>query len=132
MRVCDAWCWLTIGVTVETIGYVARVISANDPTKKMPFILQFVLIILAPVLMAGVIYVLFSRIVFWVVPPESRTFSFIWVPRKWQRPNEPPALNRIADPAFHQLASSLSYSLASTSSRFCCSSSPPCSSRAPT
>lgn len=36
--------------------------------------------------MAGVIYVIFSRIVFWVVPPESRTLRILWVPRRFRNP----------------------------------------------
>lgn len=68
--------------TVEVVGYAARVVSARNPTEKNPYVIQFCLVILAPVLMAGVIYVLFSRIVFWVVPPESRSISLLWVPRK--------------------------------------------------
>jgi hypothetical protein len=67
---------------VEVIGYAARVVSATEPTKKGPYVVQFTLVILPPVLMAGVIYVVFARIVYWVVPPESRTLSFLWVPRK--------------------------------------------------
>lgn len=71
-----SWC------AVETVGYIARIFSAKDTTEKKPYVLQFCLVILAPVLMAGVIYVVFSRIVFWVVPPEQRTLKFIWVPRE--------------------------------------------------
>lgn len=66
---------------MEVVGYAARVISAGKPTEKNVFVIQFALVILAPVMMAGVIYVVFSRIVFWVVPPELRTIRFIWVPR---------------------------------------------------
>lgn len=68
---------------VEVIGYAARVVSATKPTEKGPYVLQFTLVILPPVLMAGVIYVIFARIVFWVVPPESRTLRFLWVPGKY-------------------------------------------------
>lgn len=67
---------------VEVIGYAARIKSASEPTEKKPYVLQFTLIILPPVLMAGVIYVVFGRIVYWVVPPESRTLRFLWVPRE--------------------------------------------------
>lgn len=68
--------------TVEVLGYAARVVSAENVTSKKPYVIQFCLIILAPVLMAGVIYVIFGRLVYWVVPPESRTIKFLWVPRK--------------------------------------------------
>jgi hypothetical protein len=41
------------------------------------------LIMLAPVFMAGVIYVVFGRIVFYVIPAESRTMRLLWLPRKF-------------------------------------------------
>ena len=67
---------------MEVAGYAARIVSAKNPTEKTPYVIQYLLVILAPVLMAGVIYVVFSRIVFWVVPPESRTLRILWVPRE--------------------------------------------------
>lgn len=67
---------------VEVIGYAARIKSASEPTEKKPYVVQFTLIILPPVLMAGVIYVVFGRIVYWAVPPESRTLRFLWIPRR--------------------------------------------------
>ncbi|KAH6995927.1 RTA1 like protein-domain-containing protein [Ilyonectria sp. MPI-CAGE-AT-0026] len=80
-----SWVWLVmvLGIGMEVIGYAARVVSAKNPTNKTPYVLQFTLVILAPVMMAGVIYVIFSRIVFWVVPPESRTLRILWVPPRF-------------------------------------------------
>ncbi|KAI1034167.1 hypothetical protein LB503_012564 [Fusarium chuoi] len=43
--------------------------------------------------MAGVIYVIFARIVFWVVPPESRTLRFLWFPGT--DPTDPDAKNKL-------------------------------------
>ncbi|KAF5609315.1 rta1 domain protein [Fusarium subglutinans] len=60
-----AWVWLFMLLAIA---------------KKGPYVVQFTLVILPPVLMAGVIYVIFARVVFWVVPPESRTLRFLWVP----------------------------------------------------
>ena len=67
---------------MEVVGYVARVISAKHVSEKNPYRLQLVIIVLAPVVMAAVIYIVFSRIIHWVVPPESRTFKLLWVPRR--------------------------------------------------
>ena len=66
---------------MEAVGYGARAVSAGDVTARTVYIVQFCLIILAPVLMAGVIYVMFSRVVFHVVPAHARTLSLLWVPR---------------------------------------------------
>lgn len=65
---------------VEAGGYGARIASAGDVTIRTVYIIQFCLIILAPVLMAGIIYVVFGRIVFHVVPAEARTFRLLWIP----------------------------------------------------
>ncbi|KAF4994247.1 hypothetical protein FDECE_13186 [Fusarium decemcellulare] len=83
-----AWVWLVmlLGIAMEVIGYAARVVSATKPTDKKTYVIQFTLIILAPVLMTGVIYVVFGRIVYWVLPPESRTLRFLWVPPRFITP----------------------------------------------
>ncbi|CEI61860.1 hypothetical protein FVEN_g2916 [Fusarium venenatum] len=80
-----AWVWIfmLLAIAMEVVGYAARIKSASEPTEKKPYVLQFTLIILPPVLMAGVIYVIFGRIVYWVVPPESRTLRFLWVPPRF-------------------------------------------------
>ncbi|KAJ4003458.1 hypothetical protein NW752_012074 [Fusarium irregulare] len=80
-----AWVWIfmLLAIAMEAVGYAARIKSASEPTEKKPYVLQFALIILPPVLMAGVIYVVFGRIVYWVVPPESRTLRFLWVPPRF-------------------------------------------------
>lgn len=67
---------------METVGYGARVASAGDVYGRTIYIIQFVCIILAPVFMAGIIYVVFGRIAFHVVPPESRTVKLLWIPGK--------------------------------------------------
>jgi hypothetical protein len=67
---------------VEAFGYAARVVSAGDISARTVYIVQFCLVILSPVLMAGVIYVVFGRIVFHVVPPQERKTSLLWIPRE--------------------------------------------------
>jgi hypothetical protein len=49
-------------------------------------VLQFSLIILAPVLMAACCYILFGRILFLIVPAEERTFQLCWVPPRFITP----------------------------------------------
>lgn len=69
---------------METFGYGIRIASAKDTSKKPPFVAQYVLIVLAPVLMTGIIYVTFGRIVYHVVPAEHRTTKLLWISRKQQ------------------------------------------------
>lgn len=101
-----SWVWLTMVVAaaskllisvpeslkctkrapVEAVGYIARCISTQNVTEKSVYVLQFALVILAPVLMAACCYVLFGRIIFLVVPRESRTFKLCWVPPRFITP----------------------------------------------
>ncbi|KAL4901449.1 hypothetical protein BDW74DRAFT_83610 [Aspergillus multicolor] len=80
------WLVMVIAAAMESIGYIARCISTQNTTARTVFVLQFSLLILAPVLMAGALYVLFGRIIFLVVPREQRTFKICWVPPRWVTP----------------------------------------------
>ncbi|KAG9239467.1 RTA-like protein [Amylocarpus encephaloides] len=83
-----SWVWVIMVVAswMEGIGYIARILSINDQTKKTLYILQFALIVLAPVLMAAGCYIIFGRIVFHVVPKESRTLKLLWISPRWLTP----------------------------------------------
>lgn len=67
---------------MECFGYGIRIASSHDVASKPKFVAQYVLIVLAPVLMTGIIYVVFGRIVYHVVPAEARTAKLLWAPRK--------------------------------------------------
>lgn len=64
---CIGSCLLTwLSLTVEAIGYVGRAVSANDnpgPWNIGPYILQAVLLLVAPALFAASIYMELGRIV---------------------------------------------------------------------
>ncbi|XXG96477.1 hypothetical protein Hte_002760 [Hypoxylon texense] len=83
-----AWVWIVqlIAILMEVIGYADRIKSAGDPTNLNLYAVQFCVIILAPVLMAGVTYVVFGRIVVHVVPAQQRTTRLLWVPPRWITP----------------------------------------------
>ncbi|KAI2470628.1 RTA1-domain-containing protein [Annulohypoxylon bovei var. microspora] len=83
-----SWVWSVqiLAILMEVVGYAVRIVSANNPTSRDPYAVQFCVIILAPVLMAGVIYVVFGRIVFHVVPAEERTTRLLWIPPRWITP----------------------------------------------
>lgn len=76
---------LTRGL-VEAAGWISRCISVKDVTDKPSYSVQFGLVILAPVLMAGCCYIIFSRILFLIVPREQRTFKLCWVPPRFITP----------------------------------------------
>lgn len=67
-------------------GYALRILSANDTQSRPLYSASFTLVVLPPVLMAGIIYVVFGRIVFLVVPPQDRRFRLLWAPARWLTP----------------------------------------------
>ncbi|KAI1374674.1 RTA1 like protein-domain-containing protein [Hypoxylon crocopeplum] len=83
-----AWVWTVqlLAIFMEVLGYAVRIKSAGDVSNLNLYAIQFCVIILAPVLMAGVIYVVFGRIVFHVVPAQERTTRLLWVPPRWVTP----------------------------------------------
>ncbi len=46
------------------------------------FIIQTVMILVAPAVMAAACYMAFGRIVLWVVPPRFQTARYLWVPAR--------------------------------------------------
>ncbi|KAJ5912110.1 RTA1 like protein-domain-containing protein [Penicillium subrubescens] len=83
-----SWVWvvMVVAAAMEAVGYIGRCISTQNVTDKPVYVLQFALIILAPVLMAACCYVLFSRILFLIVPRQERTFRLCWVPPRFITP----------------------------------------------
>lgn len=52
---------LLVGCVMEAMGYIARAISSFDTSALVPYIIQSVLLLVAPALMAATIYMLFGR-----------------------------------------------------------------------
>ncbi|KAI1397195.1 RTA1-domain-containing protein [Hypoxylon fuscum] len=83
-----AWVWTVqlLAIIMEVLGYAVRIVSVANPKDLNLYAVQFCVIILAPVLMAGAIYVVFGRIVFHVVPAEERTTRLLWIPPRFVTP----------------------------------------------
>ncbi|KAI1805806.1 RTA1 like protein [Daldinia bambusicola] len=83
-----AWVWTVqlLAILMEVVGYGDRIASAANPTNLNLYAVQFCVIILAPILMAGAVYVVFGRIVFHVVPAHERTTRLLWIPPRWITP----------------------------------------------
>lgn len=63
----------------ETIGYAARAAAHNDTVSKTPYIIQSVLILIAPILFAASIYMILGRL---IMRTDSATYSLVranWV-----------------------------------------------------
>lgn len=52
-----------IGGLFETIGYIGRILSANDRDKLSPYIMQTLLLLLGPALYAASIYMILGRLI---------------------------------------------------------------------
>ncbi|ORY06504.1 RTA1 like protein-domain-containing protein [Clohesyomyces aquaticus] len=52
-----------IGGFFETVGYIGRILSSNDQWNLNPFIMQTLLLLLAPALFAASVYMILGRII---------------------------------------------------------------------
>ncbi|KAG0649848.1 rta1 [Hyphodiscus hymeniophilus] len=83
-----SWVWIimVLVTAMEAGGYIVRCLSTQNIRDKNIYVVQYCLIVLAPVFMAAVCYVLFGRIVFHVVPREARTTKLLWIPPRFVTP----------------------------------------------
>lgn len=69
------FCWVLImGGIWETLAYITRFISAQNPTKSGTYDLNFILILLAPLWINAFDYMLLGRMV-WFFLPEKKLFG---------------------------------------------------------
>ncbi|KAF7557689.1 hypothetical protein G7Z17_g457 [Cylindrodendrum hubeiense] len=73
--------WLTMGILFELLGYAGRIIMSSDPWVYGAFVLQLVMLILGPTLVAASISVTFKHIVLWYGPEHSifKPWLYPWV-----------------------------------------------------
>jgi hypothetical protein len=57
-------------LSVSIVGYVGRIISINNVTASSPFIMQSVLIVLAPAFFAATVYMTLGRVIAFVNVPH--------------------------------------------------------------
>lgn len=83
-----AWVWLFMVLPngMEAAGYIIRVIATKHVYDKTYYVPQYVLIVLAPVIMAAACYIVFGRILFHIVPKEDRKTSLLWIPPRFVTP----------------------------------------------
>lgn len=63
-----------VGGLFQTIGYIGRILSSKDQDKLSPYIMQSLLLLLAPALYAASIYMILGRI---ILLTEGERFSLI-------------------------------------------------------
>ncbi|KAH7116083.1 RTA1 like protein-domain-containing protein [Dendryphion nanum] len=83
-----SWFWwaAVIGVAMETIGYLCRLISATDEHNDLPFVIAFCMILLAPSFLAAACYTAFSRVVWFSCPTHALNFKQLWCFPRWITP----------------------------------------------
>ena len=70
-----------VGGLFETIGYIGRVLSHSDNEALTPYIIQSLLILLAPALYAASIYMTLGRIIMAVRAPHHSIIPIRWQTR---------------------------------------------------
>ncbi|EXJ79695.1 hypothetical protein A1O3_07977 [Capronia epimyces CBS 606.96] len=79
-----AWFWwvMNFAIALELVGYIARAVSVKHLASRDVFIVQLVLILVAPAVMAAACYMSFGRVVVWVIPREYQSARHLWVPAR--------------------------------------------------
>ncbi|KAF1994439.1 hypothetical protein P154DRAFT_31458 [Amniculicola lignicola CBS 123094] len=75
-----------IGVIMEMAGFICRIISATDEHKDLPFLISFLMILLAPSFLAAACYTAFSRVVWFSCPSHALSFKTLWCFPRWITP----------------------------------------------
>ncbi|KAJ6015117.1 hypothetical protein N7540_009708 [Penicillium herquei] len=70
---------LTIASTVEIVALIARIISNKHPNESAPFIIQYVLILLAPILYTASVYMFLGRLIRVSGHPELSFIRINWI-----------------------------------------------------
>lgn len=83
-KLIGAYIPLIIGMVMETLGYAGRSISSVDQQVVGPYILQVLLLLVAPTLYAATIYMLFGRLTYLlfaeqilILPAKFNTIFFV-------------------------------------------------------
>ena len=75
-----------IGIMMEMIGFICRTISTTDVERDKPFLISFLMILLAPSFLAAACYTAFSRVVWFSCPTHSLRFKTLWCFPRWITP----------------------------------------------
>jgi uncharacterized membrane protein len=79
IRYCSWFFWAAIvAVAMETVGFICRLVSATDERRDLPFLIAFLMILLAPSFLAAACYTAFSRVVWFSCPTHELNFKTLW------------------------------------------------------
>ncbi|KAF2032630.1 hypothetical protein EK21DRAFT_109702 [Setomelanomma holmii] len=75
-----------IAVVMLILGHICRLVSAFDEHKDLPFLISWIMILLAPSFLAAACYTAFSRVVWFSCPTYSLNFKTLWCFPRWITP----------------------------------------------
>jgi len=75
-----------IGVVMLALGHICRLVSSIDEHKDIPFLVSWILILLAPSFLAAACYTAFSRVVWFSCPTYALNFKTLWCFPRWITP----------------------------------------------
>ncbi|KAF1838048.1 hypothetical protein BDW02DRAFT_49390 [Decorospora gaudefroyi] len=76
--------WATIlSILMLDLGFIARLVSTQDTSKDSPFLLSWLMILLAPSFLAAACYTAFSRVVWFSCPSQALNFKTLWCWPRW-------------------------------------------------
>lgn len=75
-----------IGVLSLALGHICRLVSALDEAKNIPFLVSWVMILLAPSFLAAACYTAFSRVIWFSCPTYALNFKTLWCFPRWITP----------------------------------------------
>jgi hypothetical protein len=71
---------------MEAVGFICRAVSAREEHKDIPFLIAFLMILLAPSFLAAACYTAFSRVVWFSCPTHALSFKHLWCFPRWITP----------------------------------------------
>jgi hypothetical protein len=75
-----------IAMLMLILGHICRLISALDEQQDLPFLISWLMILLAPSFLAASCYTAFSRVVWFSCPPDALNFKTLWCFPRWITP----------------------------------------------
>jgi hypothetical protein len=75
-----------VAILMLDLGFICRTVSAFDEGKESPFLVSWLMILLAPSFLAAACYMSFSRVIWFSCPTEALNFKTLWCWPEWITP----------------------------------------------
>ncbi|RMZ72651.1 RTA1 domain [Pyrenophora seminiperda CCB06] len=72
-----------IAILMLDLGFITRLVSAYDEEKEDPFLISWLMILLAPSFLAAASYTAFSRVIWFSCPNHALNFETLWCFPRW-------------------------------------------------